>query len=147
MSGILGHVRYDCPTCILCELYSARNCTGGKIRYHATGAAIDHDDPPRPIPRPQRPAYRDGWADVAVEANELGIKGFAEAFKGEDYFAPIQHCLRLYVADAAAIAWLRMYGLIRSQLRSAPDDAPPYYDRIMSGIHAAVTAHYEVTRG
>lgn len=83
---------------------------------------------------------------MAVEANELGIKGFAEAFKGEDYFEPIAHCLRLHVADSAAMQWLRLYGLIRAQLRAAPVDAPPVYDRIMSGIHAAVTAHYEVTR-
>ena len=143
---MLNHSRYDCPTCNLCELYASRNCTGGTIRYTDAGPVIDYANPPRPIYRPQRPAYRDGWADVAIEAAEMGVKGFAEAFKGEDYFEPIAHCLRLHVADSAAMQWLRLYGLIRAQLRAAPVDAPPVYDRIMSGIHAAVTAHYEVTR-
>jgi hypothetical protein len=141
VSGVLSHPRYDCPTCIQFENYKARNCTGGPLIFHDTGVSIDRRNPPRAIPTPDRPAYRDGWADVAREASELGIKGFDEAFSGPDYFTPIDHCLRLYLAAPGVVEWLRLYAAISAGLRTPPTDAPAWYDRIMLAIHGAVTAH------
>lgn len=143
MSGILSHPRYDCPTCIQHSLYSARNCTGGGLIYHDAGVSINHAEPPKPIYPVTRPAYRDGWADVAREAEELEIKGFAEAFTGPDYFQPLPYCLRLHIADPGVMEWLRLYASIQAHLRAAPLDAPTWYDRIMLSIHRAVLSHRE----
>lgn len=105
--------------------------------------SIDHANPPRPIYPVQKPAYRDGWADVAKEAEELEITGFAEAFTGPDYFQPLPYCLRLHIADTGVIEWLRLYASIQAHLRAAPLDAPTWYDRIMLSIHRAVLSHRE----
>jgi len=141
VSGILSHPRYDCPTCIQFSNYKARNCTGGPLIFHDTGVSIDRRNPPRPAATATPPAYRDGWADVAREASELGIKGFDEAFSGPDYFTPIDHCLRLYLAAPGVVEWLRLYAAISAGLRTPPTDALAWYDRIMLAIHGAVTAH------
>jgi len=84
---------------------------------------------------------------VAREASELGIKGFAEAFSGPDYFQPLPHCLRLYLADSGVVEWLRLYAAISAGLRTPPTDAPAWYDRIMLAIHGAVTAHRGAVNG
>ena len=124
-------------------LYEVRNCTGSKLIYHNAGVSIDHANPPKPIYPVINPAYRDGWADVAKEAGELEIKGFAEAFTGPDYFEPLPHCLRLHIADQGVIEWLRLYASIQANLRAPPLDAPAWYDRIMLAIHRAVLSYKE----
>ncbi len=147
VSGILGHPRYDCPVCIMSGNNVGRNCTGGPLIYHDAGVSIDHRNPPRPVRNPVRPAYPDGWADVAREASELGIKNFDQAFSGPDYFEPLPNCLRLFIADGAVIDWLRLYASITFGLRTPPVDVPPYYDRIMLGVHKAVTAQRGQSNG
>jgi len=102
---------------------------------------IDHSNPPKPINPITVPAYRDGWADIANEAAELGIKGFEKSFSGPDYFLPIPHCVRLHVADPFVMEWLRTSAAISAHLRRPPSDPPPWWERIMLTLHRAVLAY------
>jgi hypothetical protein len=114
-----------------------------------TGMVIDPSDAPRIAPNIKKPAYRNGWADVAVEAKSLGLKGFAEAFsdKGLEYSEPLPYCIRHYMTDKVSIAWLRLYASITQGFRLPPSDAPDIYDTIMLGINAVVNAHTKAAHG
>ena len=122
------------------NLHTRRNCTGAALvddpRFSMM--QVDHARPPLPTPNPTAPAYPDGWADLAKQAAELGIKGFADAFDSSDYFEPIDHCVRHALADPVVVAWLRTYAAIKAGIRSAPVDTVPVYDSIMLAIHNVI---------
>jgi hypothetical protein len=126
-------------------MHHGRNCTGAVVVF-----SPDHVEPqlnPAHPPRPTTattPAYPRGWQDAAQEAAELGIKGFAKLLGPGDE-KPLAHCLRFVLDDVAVVLWLRLYAAIRAGVRSAPVDAPDFYDRLMLAIHNAVSTAREVT--
>lgn len=147
MTGLLRHPKYDCPICIQFENCASRNCTGGQVIYVGNNAYVDPANLPRPVANPTRPAYPNGWADVAKDAAEAGIRHFDKAFDGPDYFDPMDHCIRLSLAQHGVADWLRLYSAIQAGIRRAPDDTLEFYDRIMLGIHNAVLSQREALNG
>jgi hypothetical protein len=126
-------------------MHPGRNCTGAAVVFSPdrTEPQLDLTKPPRPT-EGRAPAYPRGWFDAAQEAAECGIKDFAKLLDG-DSAAPIHHCLRFVMNDVAVIAWLRLYAAIRAGVRTAPMDAPDFYDRLMLSIHNTVATAREVT--
>ncbi len=145
MSGLLSQAAYDCPTCIQCDLYASRNCTGGPLVERDNGMALDPTAPlPGPLATWKRPAYPNGLADLAAEAASLGITELGEALRGNpDQYEPIQHCARLVFADEPVRGWLQLYASIANGFRTPPMDAPEWYDAIMLGIRSVVREYDE----
>lgn len=114
-------------------LHIERNCTGCPTRQR--GAVVVLDGVPKPVQPPGRPAYPDGWADVAREVSaELGYD-LADAISHDpDAFDPIPHCLRLTWADPIVAAWLRAWSLIDAGHKRAPEWTHPAYESIAIGI-------------
>jgi hypothetical protein len=118
-------------------IHTERNCTGAPLKER--GPVMVVDGQPVAIVGATTAAYPDGWFTLSAETTAgFGFSLVDALTHDHDADEPIMHCIRLAWSAPFVFAWLRLYSLIKSQLRTPPGEECHAYDSIMLSIRGAI---------